>query len=123
MCGHVRLCHGLVLRHDGAKSNDEGRNLVSGLIDIPNPRGLPFVGNGLQFLGNNHVERFGAAVRATPDGLVRLRFPKSVFAGALICSSSAEASRELWDDDRFPKIRFTSLGGCHSEWDLLDVHP
>ena len=113
----------LVLRHDDPTSNDEGRNLVSGIIDIPSPRGLPFLGNGLQFLGSNAVARFGAAVRATPDGLVRLRFPKSVAPVPVIVCSSAEASRELFDDDRFPKIRFTSLGGCHSEWDLLDVHP
>jgi len=94
----------LVLRHDDPTSNDEGRNLVSGIIDIPSPRGLPFVGNGLQFLGSNAVARFGAAVRATPDGLVRLRFPKSVAPVPVIGCSSAEASRELFDDDRFPKF-------------------
>ena len=77
---------------------------MSGIIDIPSPRGLPFVGNGLQFLGSNVVARFGAAVRATPDGLVRLRFPKSVAPVPVIVCSSAAASQELFDDDRFPKF-------------------
>ncbi len=94
----------LVLRHDDSTSNDEGRNLMSDIIDIPSPRGLPFVGNGLQFLGSNVVERFRAVVRASPDGLVRLRFPKAVAPVPVIVCSSAEASRELFDDDRFPKF-------------------
>lgn len=77
---------------------------MSEIIDIPSPRGLPVFGNGLQFLGSNAIERFRSAVRASPEGLVRLRFPRSVAPTPVILCSSAEASRELFDDDRFPKF-------------------
>ena len=77
---------------------------MSEIIEIPSPKGLPIFGNALQFLGSNVVERFRAVVRASPDGLARLHFPKSVAPVPVIVCSSAEASRELFDDDRFPKF-------------------
>ena len=103
--------HGEPARSLSASVNDhvptqseEGRDIMSEIIEIPSPRGLPIFGNGLQFLGSNAIERFRAVVRASPDGLARLHFPKSVAPVPVIVCSSAEASRELFDDDRFPKF-------------------
>jgi cytochrome P450/NADPH-cytochrome P450 reductase len=79
---------------------------VSQHIEIPSPRRLPFVGNGLSFMSRNVPSQFAAAVSSTPDGLVLLHFPKSVSPVPIILCASAEATRELFDDDRFPKFVF-----------------
>lgn len=74
------------------------------LIDIPQPRSLPFVHNGLPFLLKDPQAHLRRTVSSHPDGLVLLRFPKSVSPTPIIVCSSTEAMSELHDDVRFPKF-------------------
>ncbi len=91
-------------------------------IDIPQPRSLPFVHNGLPFLLKDPQARLRRTVSSHPDGLVLLRFPKSVSPTPIIVCSSTEAMSELHDDVRFPKfpapitekIAPTGIFTCHT---------
>ena len=73
-------------------------------IDIPQPRSLPFIHNGLPFLLKDPQARLRRTVSSHSDGLVLLRFPKSVSPTPIIVCSSTEAMSELHDDVRFPKF-------------------
>jgi cytochrome P450 / NADPH-cytochrome P450 reductase len=74
------------------------------LIDIPQPQSLPLIHNGLPFVLKEPQAHLRSIVSAYPDGLVLLRFPKSVSPTPIIVCSSTEAMSELHDDVRFPKF-------------------
>ena len=82
---------------------------MTGLIDLPTPPQMPYVGNGLRLMGKGFVDYFVDQTLAAPDSVMSFRFPNAFSPVPIITCASAEAALELFDDERFPRFSTPAL--------------